>query len=388
MAACHSFGGLATTRFFLGLFEAACLPLFSVITSQWYRRAEQPLRVAIWYSMNGMGTILGSALSYGLAQIPSPAIKSWQIIFLFIGILTIITSPVVYSRLENDIDSARFLTERERAQAAERLRANQTGIGSERFKWDHVIEGLMDLKTYLWFSMALLLNVGASVANVFGPLILSGLGFNPNITSLLNIPFGAVQILIIVIASYVVQRTRMKSIIVAVIVLPVLAGLATLYLLPRNHSHQGGLLVGYYLIAFLYGANPLIMSWILGNTAGQTKKSLVMCVFNIGVSAGNLVGPQLFTSKDAPAYLPGLRAVLGIFVALFVLIFVQLVNLMFLNKMQKKKRIANGMDAIIKDRSMLVKYTDDEDGKGEHIPVDREALDVGDRKNYEFVYIY
>jgi hypothetical protein len=25
-------------RFFLGLFEAGCLPLFSILTAQWYRR--------------------------------------------------------------------------------------------------------------------------------------------------------------------------------------------------------------------------------------------------------------------------------------------------------------------------------------------------------------
>ena len=35
MAACHSYSGLLATRFFLGLFEGACLPLFSVITNQW-----------------------------------------------------------------------------------------------------------------------------------------------------------------------------------------------------------------------------------------------------------------------------------------------------------------------------------------------------------------
>jgi MFS family permease len=39
-----SFAALSATRFMLGLFEAACLPLFAMITSQWYRRQEQPLR--------------------------------------------------------------------------------------------------------------------------------------------------------------------------------------------------------------------------------------------------------------------------------------------------------------------------------------------------------
>lgn len=78
MAACHSFGGLMATRFFLGLFEAGCLPLFSVITSQWYRRAEQPLRVAAWYSTNGLATIVAAALSYGLAHIKTDLLFPWQ----------------------------------------------------------------------------------------------------------------------------------------------------------------------------------------------------------------------------------------------------------------------------------------------------------------------
>lgn len=78
MAACHKYGDLLAARFFLGLFEAGCLPLFSIITSQWYRRAEQPIRVAAWYGTNGLATIAASALSYGLGHIPSSVLESWQ----------------------------------------------------------------------------------------------------------------------------------------------------------------------------------------------------------------------------------------------------------------------------------------------------------------------
>ena len=78
MGACHNYGGLMTTRFLLGLFEAGCLPLFSIITSHWYRRAEQPIRVAAWYSMNGIANLTAAALSYGLGQIKTDAMYSWQ----------------------------------------------------------------------------------------------------------------------------------------------------------------------------------------------------------------------------------------------------------------------------------------------------------------------
>jgi MFS family permease len=78
MAAANNYSSLLAARFFLGLFEAGCLPLFSIITAQWYRRSEQPIRVAAWYSTNGAATIIGSALSFGLGHIPSHVLHSWQ----------------------------------------------------------------------------------------------------------------------------------------------------------------------------------------------------------------------------------------------------------------------------------------------------------------------
>ena len=369
MAACTSYGDLLAARFFLGLFEAGCLPLFSIITSQWFRRAEQPIRVAAWYSTNGLATIAASALSYGLGHIPSKTLEGWQIIFIFVGLVTIISVPFVYWKLDNDISSARFLTAEEKPKAIERLRANQTGTGSREFKWSHILELALEPKTYLWLGLSLLLNVGAAVTNTFGPLILSGLGYDPYTTSLLNMPFGALQWIIIILASLAAQRFRIKSAVLVAITLPVIAGLAMLYTLKHNDANQGGLLAGYYLLAFLFGGNPLIVAWIVANTAGTTKKSATMSLYNAASSSGNIIGPLLFRSSDEPTYHPGLRAVLGIFVALAACAILQAANLMFLNKLQERKRVKNGKPAKIKDLSMESKYHDiddepDEEGVG------------------------
>ncbi|KAL2075213.1 hypothetical protein VTL71DRAFT_155 [Oculimacula yallundae] len=386
MAASHNYTGLLVARFFLGLFEAACLPLFSVITSQWYRRAEQPVRVATWYGTNGLATIFGSAVSYGLGHIPSQTLKSWQIIFLFAGLITVVSSPLTYWKLDNNVESARFLTEPQRAQAIERLRANNTGIGSREFKWSQVLEVFTDAKTYLWFAMALLLNVGAAVANVFGPLILKSLEFDKYTTSLLNMPFGAVQLLVILLSSFAAYKAKLKGVILAVIMVPVVVGLAVLYALPRTKSYTAANLVAYYLIAFIFGGNPLLVTWLVGNTAGTTKKTVLMVVYNIGVSAGNIIGPLLFTAGDAPNYRPGLRAVMGLFIALIGVVFAQWLLLFSLNKSQEKKRVANEKPAKIIDRSMMARYTTEDDAE---TGIGEEGLqDLTDRKNDEFVYIY
>lgn len=129
-----------------------------------------------------------------------------------------------------------------------------------------------------------------------------------------------------------------------------------------------------------------------------------MSVYNAASSAGNIIGPLLFQSSDAPEYRPGLRSVLAIFVTLAACTVLQLLNLMFLNKLQSRKRVKNGKPAKIKDHSMESKYHDADEqpddfetgaAEGGQIEAHRHArigdnafLDLTDRQNDEFVYIY
>ena len=155
-----------------------------------------------------------------------------------------------------------------------------------------------------------------------------------------------------------------------------------LYTLPRSNS--GPLLAGYYLFAFLFGGNPIIVSWIISNYGGTTKKSVVMSLYNAGSSAGNIIGPLLFSSNDAPGYYPGLKKVLGIIAAMIAAIAIQFGNLWFLNKLQRKKRVKNGKPADLKDLSMEHHYTASSEGT----MTDNSLLDLTDRKNDEFIYVY
>ena len=45
-AASQDFAGIGTSRFFLGFCEGAVSPGFVVITSNWYKRKEHPIRIA------------------------------------------------------------------------------------------------------------------------------------------------------------------------------------------------------------------------------------------------------------------------------------------------------------------------------------------------------
>jgi hypothetical protein len=59
--------------------------------------------------------------------------------------------------------------------------------------------------------------------------------------------------------------------------LPCVLGSGLLYGLGRTANYQGGLLFGYYCIAFLFGCNPLIFSWLAANTGGELGRGRKPC---------------------------------------------------------------------------------------------------------------
>ncbi len=304
--------------------------------------------------------------------------------------MTIISAPIAYWKLDNEPGEARFLTELERKQAVERLRANQTGTGTHEFKWSHIFELAIEPKSYLWIGLALLLNIGASVSGTFGPLILSGFGFDSFQSSLLNMPFGAVQLIVILASSWVVQRVRFRSMTLFAFMIPVVIGSAMLYALPRGPRSKQLCLLRTTSIAFLFAGNTLLISWMAGNTAGTTKSATTLALYQVGSSAGNIIGPLLFNADDAPLYHRGLTAILGVFVAFLACVLLQFGNLFILNKLQAKKRVRNGKSAKIQDHSMSRAYEgfDENDETNEGRLGDRAFDDLTDCQNDEFVYLY
>lgn len=81
MAAAKNHHGIWATRFLLGLFEAGCLPLFSLITAQWYRRSEQPVSLAIYRSIRNADDSIRFASLFGTGQMESPQSlpESWHL---------------------------------------------------------------------------------------------------------------------------------------------------------------------------------------------------------------------------------------------------------------------------------------------------------------------
>lgn len=78
----QNFAGLMALRFLLGTLEACIGPAWILITSMFWKRDEQPLRMCIWLGCNGVALMLGSGISWGLGHTHDTALESWQLVFL------------------------------------------------------------------------------------------------------------------------------------------------------------------------------------------------------------------------------------------------------------------------------------------------------------------
>jgi hypothetical protein len=126
----------------------------------------------------------------------------------------------------------------------------------------------------------------------------------------------------------------------------------------------------------------------MANVGGQTKKSVIMALFNASSAAGNIIGPLLFKPEDAPRYAPGVLAVMAIFIALIFLIALQVVLLFLYNKQRQRQRMAVGKPKYIHDTSMDGKYQTYGEDEGAEGLGEGGINDITDVKNNEFVYVY
>ncbi|KAH7558678.1 major facilitator superfamily domain-containing protein [Bipolaris maydis] len=390
MAGAKNFEGLMATRFLLGAFEAAVAPAFIAVVQMWYKRGEQTNRNAAWYAMLGIVNILGSLLCYGLGHIDSSILHSYQIIFLFCGLLTVVVSVFVWLFMPDSPMEAKFLTEHEKLVAVERLRMNQMGVASRVWKWDHVFEAFLDIKTWLWFSMLTAISIPSGGISAFGPLIIQGFGFGKFETILFNMPFGVVQIVATVGGAWLATWLKKKSPVLILLCIPPIVGIVILMVVGRDASNRGLLLFGYYLTSFYPGISPLIYSWSGQNTGGDTKRKVTTSILFVGASAGNIIGPQIFKPSEKPYYKRGLRVCLALFILIIVLILAAMLWIKLLNRKHAATRESMGKSAVVVDTSMGNAVEGSaEEAENEASGVGDKAFDdVTDLKNEDFIYIY
>lgn len=236
--------------------------------------------------------------------------------------------------------NARFLTEKEKVLAVERIRVNQQGVGNKHFKLYQFKEALTDPMVWAFVFYSLVADIpNGGISNFFSQLIVS-FGFTNEQSLLLGTPGGAVEVGLLSMFPRVSAQPRSQAFpsphklfqfsgwladiswqVIALVVCGilgdrlgnrllvctsgmVLAILGMLLITCLDNNHSIGRLIGYYLTQASPTPFVAILSLISTNIAGWTKKTTVAAMFLIGYCVGNIIGPQVFQEKDAPQYRP------------------------------------------------------------------------------------
>ncbi|KAL4934360.1 putative MFS allantoate transporter [Aspergillus undulatus] len=304
-----NYAGMLVLRFILGMAEAGVSPCMMSFTSMFYKRSEQPLRMAIWLSANGTATMVGALLGFGLGHVHNTSLKSWQLIFLVIGLLNLVTGCLFLWLVPDSPNSAKFLTHRQRIIAVQRVSENMIGVKTKQFKFKQTLELIYDVKVLCILAMGIACGVINGGVSNFSSSLIKGYGFSGIYATLLQLPTGAIEALIVPICGLISTYVRdSRCIVLAVVCLIPFGGLLGIRFTDLQHRWT---LVGCTWLQYIIGA-PVIVSWNLlsTNVAGHTKRSIANGIWFTLYAGGNVAGSNFFFAREAPRYYSALTGLL------------------------------------------------------------------------------
>ncbi|KAI9882089.1 MAG: hypothetical protein M1823_006165 [Watsoniomyces obsoletus] len=307
-AAANNYTGLLVARIFLGIFEAAIAPCLMLISSMYYTKSEQAPRFSFWYCGLGLGQIIGGIVSYGFQQVKNPGFEGWRIMFVVLGLVTVIIGFLTIWILPDTPMKARFLSESEKVALLKHVSVNQTGITNKHFKLSHVLEVLTDIQLWLMTILTILISVSSGVVTTYSATLIRNFGYSSPISALLNMPSGIISIFATLLVGFGVRKTSNRWAWLAGCCIPGILGGGLLSFQQRN---KPALLAGIYLVNFIVATLIIIYQWTVANCAGQTKRVVASSLIAGSFSVGNIIGPQTFQSKDAPDFIPAKITVLA-----------------------------------------------------------------------------
>ncbi|ETS59817.1 hypothetical protein PaG_06345 [Moesziomyces aphidis] len=373
-AAVTNFHGAVIVRVLLGCFECVCQPCFMLLTATWYRSSEQARTISLFYAGNGIQTVVGGLLGYGFYQVKGGKLESFQLMFMILGLLTVVWSGVVLWMLPQSPMKARGISEEDKVKIVERVRENQTGVQNKKLKWSHIQEALLDPQIWAFFFIQVLNTIPVGGLGAFTNIIIkNNLGFTVLQTDLLAIAQGAIQIAVLFSAAYLSKWTNQTLLVAVAFSIPSLISAVVFLTVPNDKAHVGGLMTVFLMTICYNGVSPLAFSLLTRNVGGQTKRTVAIAINFIGWAAGNSAGPQLFRSTDAPHYRKAFAGQLGCYVAIILLFLALRVYYMAQNR---KRRIAANL---LKGRQA---------DAADEIDLSLAFDDLTDKQNPNFRYVY
>lgn len=181
----------------------------------------------------------------------------------------------LYWLLPDSPTTARFLNERQRYIAVQRVKKNQTGIKNRTHKRYQVWEAFKDYKVWMLAGGVFFQNMTNTLQNSFNGLIIKGFGFNTYEAVLLTLPVGFIFGMSCLTVTWILgtkwgQGKRCFAIVICYF--PGLISTVLLYRFQVSSSTLGVLLFAIMFLNIISTCAALMYSLLASNIAGYTKK--------------------------------------------------------------------------------------------------------------------
>ncbi|KAB8078067.1 putative MFS transporter [Aspergillus leporis] len=288
-----NWGGLMTTRWFLGMLETGMFPGCFYLLGMWYKRSEAQKRFSFFFSSTTLAGAFGGLLASGLGKMDGiRGYGGWRWVFIIEGIITCVVALAWFFVIPDFPEEVKWLTEEEREFIRAKLARDSGGAGHDaKMGLRDVLDVFKDCKICLLCAdhyQELWLRSYASIK-----------------TQLYSIPPWAAAWGFSMLVAILSDKTKHRF---AFTIGPMLVAMAGFAILLNVHgeahrSVQYGAL--FMVTCGCYSAMPVIVCWFAMNLAGHRRRS-VGTAWQIGFgNIGGIIATYSFLKKDAPEYRPG-----------------------------------------------------------------------------------
>lgn len=336
----QDFAGLTAVRVVLGFCEGGLLPGMVLYLSTLYKRHELQLRVGIFYASASLSGAFGGLLATAILKMDGVAgLAGWRWIFILEGLASIACGLIAAVFLPADIQSARFLTDEEKAFALNRFRRSEVTAASapvakpepvddvekkgvfdivemheekpedirvfqedEQFEWGEVIRGVKDIQVWLTAFAYLGLIVGLYSYSLFLPTIVAGLGYEGYQAQLHTVPPYVPAAVLTVVVAYFSDRLKWRGPFILICLPMTIIG----YIVAITAQTNTGRYAAVFLMAAgVYPSGPCILSILPNNSSGHYKKATTTALQLAVANTGGFIATFAYTSDQAPRYIRG-----------------------------------------------------------------------------------
>ncbi|KAF4949485.1 hypothetical protein FSARC_13469 [Fusarium sarcochroum] len=309
-AAVKNAAGLYTVRAFLGLFEAGLWPGMLLQLCYWYRPDEMASRIVLVTILGNFSAVISGVLAFAFNGVDARGLSGWKWLILTEGVFTILLGIFAYLFMPDFPDSARWMTEEEKAFIQARLPINAPRATEKDFDWKEFRHTLKDVKLWLFLLCWAFYTVGTTGLNFYQPTVIANLGFTGIAQAqLLNIPPAVFACVLTIIFGWVANTGRFP---LPLIPLSFMIIIEACYVVLYTFPSTGGVYAATVIAGgFSTAWYTMMWPWRVQTTDGATGSAFAIAFANSYGQIGGAVGSQLFNSRFAPRYTTSFGIAMG-----------------------------------------------------------------------------